>query len=80
MRTLNKTELAELLRLSPHSIHSTLVRRPDRLPPPIRVPGSKRLVWLAPDVMSWLKLHQAKVALASRKRGRPHKQPTSISQ
>ena len=80
MRTLNSLQLAELLSLSPLTIHSTLVRRPDRLPPPVREPGSNRLAWLESDVMSWLESHQAKVASAPRKRGRPCKQPKTISQ
>jgi len=75
LRTLNSTELAALLCLSPLSIHSTLVRRPDRLPPPIRVPGSSRLVWLEADVLAWLESHKSKVEAAPRKRGRPFKQP-----
>lgn len=79
-RTLNSTELAELFCLSPLSIHSTLVRRPDRLPPPIRVPGSSRLLWLESDVLTWLESHKVKVASTPRKRGRPHKQPKSIAQ
>jgi len=77
VRTLNSVELAELLCLSPLSIHSMLVRRPDRLPPPIRVPGSSRLVWLEADVMAWLELHKSKVESAPRKRGRPFKKPKS---
>jgi predicted DNA-binding transcriptional regulator AlpA len=75
MRTLNSTDLAELFCLSPLSIHSTLVRRPDRLPPPIRVPGSSRLLWLESDVLAWLESHKSKAESAPRKRGRPFKQP-----
>lgn len=76
-RTLNSTKLAKLLCLSPQTIHPTLNRRPDRLPQPIRTPGSSRLIWLESDVLSWLESHKSKTETAPRKRGRPHKKPQS---
>lgn len=75
--TITSTELADLLGLSHCSIHSTLVRRPDRLPPPIRIPGASRLIWLKSDVYSWL--DQFKTKPATRRRGRPLKQPSDVT-
>lgn len=73
MSTLRVDALAGLLGLSPHSIHAMLCRHPDRLPPPIRIPGSSRLLWLESDVMDWLKSHQTAPATVKRGRGRPRK-------
>jgi hypothetical protein len=80
MRILNSLQLAELLSLSPLTIHSTLVRHPDKLPPPVRVPGSNRLHRLEADVNTGLESHQAKASTAPRKGGRPYKQLKNISQ
>ena len=70
MSTLTTTQLAQYLGLSPLSIGSILVRRPDRLPPPCRVPGSRRLIWLKVDVDNWLMQHRQ---TDKPKRGRPTK-------
>lgn len=47
-------DLAEILRKSPHSLKSDLVRNPECLPPPVRVKGTKRLLWRRKDVDQWL--------------------------
>lgn len=75
--TLTSTQLADLLGLSHCSIHSTLARRPHRLPPPIRIPGASRLVWLKSDVYAWL--NQFKAEPLKRRRGRPLKQPSDAT-
>lgn len=69
--TITSSELAAILGLSPNTIHSALVRRPDRLPPPIRIPGSNRLIWRRKDVDTWIDAFQSQPANPIR--GRPLK-------
>lgn len=44
------------------SIERDLVRAPHRLPPPIRIPGQKKPIWLLDDVLTWLTSHRTPVA------------------
>ena len=48
-------ELARILRKKPTTITVDLCRSPHRLPPPCTPPGQREQVWLAEDVLSWLK-------------------------
>jgi predicted DNA-binding transcriptional regulator AlpA len=49
---LNVRDLANLLKTSPNAIRVMHCR--GQLPAPIRLGGSKRLLWRAIDVASWL--------------------------
>ena len=69
--TITSSELAAILGLSPNTIHSALIRRPDRLPPPIRIPGANRLIWRRSDVDAWIDAFQSQPA--NLRRGRPLK-------
>lgn len=83
--TLGVQELAQILRKTPATISADLVRRPHLIPPPLRLPGGNRLLWLVGDVIEWLNSHRAppptippvatqSAVLAPRKRrGRPPK-------
>lgn len=71
MKTIGTARLGELMGLSPFSVHSALSRRPDRFPPPIRVPGSNKLIWDEDEVIAWLKQYQQRPAI--KRRGRPTK-------
>lgn len=55
LKTLTVQELSKILRKSPASIYSDLIRNPDSLPCPIKITGSRRLLWLESDVLDWLK-------------------------
>ena len=54
IRTLGIIELAGLLHRAVPSIKSDLCRKPDSLPPRIKMPGSKKLLWIEADVIKWL--------------------------
>lgn len=72
--------LGQILGISASTVESDASRRPDRLPPPILIPGGRR-AWLKSTVFSWLKSHEVGTAppaaaaaeLVKRGRGRPRK-------
>lgn len=41
-------QLAEFIKKKPASIYSDLLRRPESLPPVLRIPGSKKLLFVNP--------------------------------
>jgi predicted DNA-binding transcriptional regulator AlpA len=47
-------ELAAVLHRSPKTIRSDVTRRPETLPPRVRVPGGRKVLWRAQDVAAWL--------------------------
>lgn len=53
-KLLNTKDLARLLRKAPRTIEVDVTRRPHSLPPRLRIPGSRRVVWLESDVLKWL--------------------------
>lgn len=53
-RLLTVADLAAILRLSPKTLKSDVSRRPETLPPRVRVPGGRRVLWRAKDVEAWL--------------------------
>lgn len=82
MQTLLSVEqLSVCLHKSVASIRSDASRNPQALPPICRLPGTKRLLWRADDVESWLAKHVLSPLLpvapeppaGARKRGRPRK-------
>ncbi len=76
---LSVEQLAVFLHKSVASIRSDATRNPQSLPPICRLPATKRLLWRAEDVESWLQQYVVKadpvgeVVVALRKRGRPRK-------
>lgn len=67
--------LGQILGLSAVTVEADASRRPDRLPPPVQIPGGRRC-WLRSTVFAWLKSHEvgstapAAVLAAPTKRGR----------
>jgi hypothetical protein len=75
---LSVEQLAVFLHKSVASIRSDATRNPQSLPPICRLPGTKRLLWRAEDVESWLQQFVTKpisidIVVQPRKRGRPRK-------
>ena len=71
-RTLDAAELgARYLYKTEGTIWSDLARAPDRLPPPVRIPGTRKTLWLESEVIDWLQKHST--GKAAPKRGRPTK-------
>jgi hypothetical protein len=57
--TLGIEELGLILRKKPESIYADRVRRPDVIPPPLKIEEGGRLLWLYEDVVDWLRAHRA---------------------
>lgn len=53
-KTLGPEDLAQLLRRTPDTIRADAARKPESLPPRLRIPGSSRLLWLESDVVQWI--------------------------
>jgi predicted DNA-binding transcriptional regulator AlpA len=54
MKTLTAAELAAILHRKESTIKVDATRRPHTLPPRLKIPGTKRLLWLESDVSAWL--------------------------
>ncbi len=54
MKTLTPEDLAPLLGRAVSTIKTDVRRRPDSLPPRLRIPGSNRVLWLEEDVRKWI--------------------------
>lgn len=75
--------LAKLLQRAEGTIRNDLCRKPDAVPVPFKLPGTRHLLWKLEDVEAWLTRHaeQAKAqaaaakpsANAPKRRGRPRK-------
>lgn len=71
-RTIDAAELgARFLHKSEGTIWADVARAPDRLPPSIRIPGSRKTLWLESEVLAWIRKHST--GNAAPKRGRPTK-------
>ena len=81
---LDVSQIATLLRKTVPSVRSDVCRNPLALPPRCKLPGSRRLLWRAEDVSSWLaacvEIHpnvSSPVSLLAsnepKRRGRPRK-------
>jgi predicted DNA-binding transcriptional regulator AlpA len=55
MATLKAEDLARLLGRKVSTIKADANRRPQTLPPRLRIPGSRALLWLEEDVRAWLR-------------------------
>jgi predicted DNA-binding transcriptional regulator AlpA len=53
-KTLGPRELAVILKKGVDTIKTDSRRRPETLPPRLKIPGSNRLLWLESDVVAWL--------------------------
>ena len=54
IKTMTAEDLAPILQRTVRTIREDLRRRPETLPPNIKIPGSKCVIWLEEDVKSWL--------------------------
>jgi len=54
LKLLGVEDLATILRRSPKTVRSDVTRRPETLPPRVRVPGGRKVLWRAQDVETWL--------------------------
>ena len=52
--------LANLLHKTVATIRADAQRRPQSLPPRMRIPDSRKLLWLEEDVMKWLDKHRSR--------------------
>lgn len=66
--TIGVEELATMIRRAVPSIKSDLIRKPESLPPRVKMPGSKKLLWLKSDVIEWL--HQCRESNQPKETGR----------
>lgn len=55
IKTIGVEELARLLHRRPETIRSDARRRPSTLPPMLRIPKTRKLLWLEEDVINWMK-------------------------
>lgn len=53
LKMMTAEDLAPLLGRAVSTIKVDARRRPQSLPPRLRIPGSRRLVWLEADVVAW---------------------------
>lgn len=54
MKTMTAEDLAPLLGRAASTIKTDVRRRPETLPPRLKIPGSNRVLWLEADVHEWL--------------------------
>ena len=52
--------LANLLHKTVATIRADAQRRPQSLPPRMRIPESRKLLWLEEDVLKWLDKHRSR--------------------
>lgn len=69
-QTLNAKQLGVLLNKRTNTVWSDLSRAPERLPPAIRIAGTRQTLWLESTVHRWLQERQVEVKV---RRGRPTK-------
>lgn len=58
IKMLKAEDLAPLLGRAVSTIKTDVRRRPDSLPPRLKIPGSNRLVWVEADVVEWINQHR----------------------
>jgi predicted DNA-binding transcriptional regulator AlpA len=58
MQTLTINDLAQILNRSPATIATEVTKHPNKLPPRLKLPGSRRVLWLQEDVEHWINEHR----------------------
>lgn len=58
IETLTIEDVARLLNRSPSTVATEVSKAPHKLPPRLRLPGSRRVLWLKDDVVRWLHEHR----------------------
>lgn len=69
---LDVSELAAFLRKSVASVRRDASTYPERLPPRLKLPGNRRLLWRQDDVVKWLSPSDVQAPV---RRGRPRSNP-----
>lgn len=54
IKILKAEDLAPLLGRAASTIKTDVRRRPESLPPRLKIPGSNRVQWLEADVVEWI--------------------------
>lgn len=54
---LDINDLARMIKRSPKTIASEVTKNPEKLPPRLKLPGSRRVLWRRADVQKWLAEH-----------------------
>jgi predicted DNA-binding transcriptional regulator AlpA len=54
LRFLDIRQLSEVIKKKPATIRTYLLRRPEEIPVPTRIPGTRKLMWREIDVVRWL--------------------------
>ena len=67
MKTLNVQELSTLLNRKVDTIYEDRRRRPQSLPPCLKIPGTSKLLWLESTVEEWLQNCEEKRRVNTRK-------------
>lgn len=73
VRLINAHQLGRLIQKSASTIWKDLSRNPSALPPYVRLPGKRGVMWLESTVYAWLAAHEVGPAPTPRRRGRPRK-------
>jgi predicted DNA-binding transcriptional regulator AlpA len=60
LRTLGIDEISALLHLSRNAVYIAVSRNPQKLPPRLKIPGNRKLLWLESDVIEWLEICRVK--------------------
>lgn len=58
MQTLTIKDLAIILNRSPATIATEVTKFPQKLPTRLKLPGSRRVLWLQSDVEDWINEHR----------------------
>ena len=70
LATLNAHGLAAILHVTAATVWNALSTNPQRLPPPVKIPGAGETLWLESTVLQWL---QDREIRPKPRRGRPTK-------
>ena len=54
LETITIQQLAEILNRSPSTIATEVSKSPHKLPPRLKLPGSRKVLWLKSDVEDWI--------------------------
>ena len=54
LKILDANDLAPILRRKASTIKVDARRRPETLPPRLKIQGSAKLIWLEKDVLNWI--------------------------
>jgi len=58
LETITIKELAKIINRSPATIATEVSKSPHKLPPRVRLPGSRKVFWLKRDVENWIYEHR----------------------